>query len=89
MALGATGFDVTRMALSHGARLTAIGVLIGFVLAMALGRVMEAGLLGLVANDVRVTISLAVALGATALVATYLPARRAASVDPIVALRSE
>ncbi len=89
MALGATGFDVTRMTLLHGARLTAVGVAIGVVLATALGRVMEAGLLGLVANDVRLTLGLAVALGATALAATYLPARRAASVDPMVALRSE
>ena len=89
MALGATRADVTRLTLSQGARLTAAGVAIGLVLAVALGRAMEAGLLGLVSSDIRLTIALALVLGITSLAASYLPARRAASVDPIVALRTE
>ena len=89
IALGATGADVKRLALGQAARLTAVGLAVGFVLALALGRAMEAGLLGLVSSDIRVTAALAAALGATALAASYLPARRAAAVDPIVALRSE
>jgi putative ABC transport system permease protein len=89
IALGATGADVTRLTLSQAARLTAIGVAIGLALAVALGRAMEAGLLGIVSTDLRMTLGIAAALAATALGASYVPARRAAAVDPIVALRAE
>src|SRR5207248_459802 len=89
IALGATQGDVTRLTLSQAARVTGIGVAIGLVLAVALSRAMEAGLLGIVSTDIRMTVGLACALAATALAASYLPARRAASVDPIVALRSD
>jgi putative ABC transport system permease protein len=89
MALGATGSDVTWLTLSQGATLTSIGVGIGLVLAVGLSRAMEAGLLGIVSTDIRMTFLIAVVLAATALAATYLPARRAASVDPMIALRSE
>jgi putative ABC transport system permease protein len=89
IALGATGRDVARLTLTQAARLTAVGLAIGLLLAMALGRGMEAGLLGIVSTDLRVTAALAIALGATALAASYLPARRAASIDPMTALRSE
>ena len=89
IALGATAADVTRLTLGDAARLTTIGVAIGLVLAVALGRAMEAGLLGLVSSDVKVSAGLALALAVTAIGASYLPARRAAGVDPIVALRNE
>ncbi|HMF96825.1 MAG TPA: FtsX-like permease family protein, partial [Vicinamibacterales bacterium] len=89
IALGATGRDVARLTLTQAARLTAVGLAIGLLLSVALSRGMEAGLLGVVSTDLRVTALLAVALGVTALGASYLPARRAASIDPMTALRSE
>jgi len=89
MALGATSADVTRLALAQAARLTAFGVAIGLMLAIGLGRLMEAGMLGVISSDVRVTGLLAALLAVTAIASSYVPARRAASVDPIVALRTE
>ena len=89
IALGATASDVTRLTLRQAAWLTIIGVAVGLTLALALGRAMEAGLLGIVSSDARLSAALALALATTALAASYLPARRAASIDPIVALREE
>jgi len=89
MALGATARDVTRLALHQALRLTIIGVGIGLGLALGLGRLMEAGMLGIVSSDARVSIVLAVALALVGIGASYLPARRAATVDPIKALRAE
>ena len=89
IALGATARDVARLTLTQAARLTAVGLAIGLLLAVALGRGMEAGLLGIVSTDLRLTAALAIALGLTALAASYLPARRAASIDPMTALRAE
>src|SRR5262245_23885057 len=89
MALGATRGDVTRLALTQAIRLTAVGVIIGLVLATALGRLMEAGMLGIVSSDTRASVALAAVLAVVAVAASYLPARRAAAVDPIAALRAE
>ena len=89
IALGATRRDVLRLAVGQTARLTAAGALIGLVLATALGRLMEAGLLGVIASDARLSIGFAAVLGLAALAAGYIPARRATAIDPIVALRAE
>ena len=89
IALGATRRDVARLTLTEAARLTAVGLAIGVLLAVALGRGMEAGLLGVVSTDWRLTAALAIALGITALAASYLPARRAGAIDPMTALRTE
>ena len=89
LALGATPREVLRLTLGHTVRLAAVGVGIGMALAMASGRLIEAGLLGSASNDIRVVAALAVLLTAAAAAAGYLPARRAAATDPIVALRAE
>ncbi|MEP6915667.1 MAG: ABC transporter permease, partial [Acidobacteriota bacterium] len=89
IALGASRGDVMRLAVGQAARLTCAGAMIGLVLASALGRLMEAGLLGIVSSDARVSFGFAAMLVLSALAAGYLPARRATAIDPIVALRSE
>jgi putative ABC transport system permease protein len=89
MALGATRRDVLRLTVGQTGTLTAIGVGLGVVLSVMLGRFIEAALFGLASNDVRITGGLAAVLVTSALVAGYFPARRAASIDPTVALRGE
>jgi putative ABC transport system permease protein len=89
MALGATRRDVLRLTVGQTGRLTAVGVGIGVALSFMLGRLIEAGLLGVASSDARITGGLAAILVASTLAAGYLPARRAASIDPTVALRGE
>jgi len=89
MALGASAADVVRMTVRQAFTLTAIGTLIGLGLSVALARVMESGVLGIATADAGVFAGFAAILMGTALLAGYLPARRAASIDPMVALRAE
>ena len=89
IALGATRGDVLRLAVGQTARLTGAGALLGLVLATALGRLMEAGLLGVISSDARLSIGFAAVLVLAALAAGYIPARRATTIDPIVALRAD
>ena len=89
MALGANPGDVTRMVLRDAMLLAAVGVVAGAVLFLGVGRVLASVLYGIGARD-PLTIALGiVVLAGVALVASYLPARRAARVDPLVALRGE
>jgi putative ABC transport system permease protein len=87
IALGASGRDVVRLTVGQAFRLTLAGTTIGLVLSIALGRLMQAGMLGVADLDVRVFAGFAAVLIVTALLAGYLPARRAAAIDPINALR--
>ena len=89
MALGAQAADVRRLFLGHGLKLVAVGVVIGVGAATALTRLMAALLFGVGPLDPVTYAAVSVGLGAIALVATYLPARRAARVDPVVALRMD
>ena len=89
IALGASRTQVVRLTIGQALRLTLAGSGIGLVLAIALARLIQAGLVGVGSSDPRVFAAFAGVLIGTALVAGYLPARRAAAIDPIVALRTE
>jgi predicted permease len=89
LALGAQVGDVRRMFLRHGLTLTAVGITLGVLVAVALTRVMSALLFGVAAVDPMTYVGMSTVLGAVALLATYLPARRASRVDPVIALRGD
>ncbi len=89
MALGAQARDVLRLILGSGMGLTLAGVLLGFVVALVLSRAMTSMLFGVKATDPVTFAAVALLLSAVALLACYIPARRATKIDPLVALRYE
>ena len=89
MALGAARGDVLGLVMSQGIRLTAAGIGIGALAALALTRVLQGQLYGIHATDPLTFAVTAVVLAAVALLASLLPGLRATRVDPAVALRTE
>jgi putative ABC transport system permease protein len=89
MALGANRHAVVRMVMTDGLRLAGVGVVIGLGASFALTRLMTGLLFGVSASDPRTLAGVTLLLTAVALLACYIPARRAAKVDPMVALRCE
>jgi ABC-type antimicrobial peptide transport system permease subunit len=89
LALGASPQLVLREVLRHGAALALAGTAAGVVGALGVGRAMAGVLYGVGGADPLVLVGVPLVLGAVALLACYLPARRATRIDPLLALRSE
>jgi putative ABC transport system permease protein len=89
VALGAQRSDVLRLIVGEAAKLAAIGFVIGIVVSLAATRLISSLLYGVSTADPLTFLAVAVLLSAVALLASYIPARRAMKVDPIVALRYE
>jgi predicted permease len=89
MALGAKASQVRKMVVSQGMQLAAIGLVVGLLAAVGLARLISAFLYGVTTRDPLVFAVVPLVLAAVALLAVWLPARRASRVDPLIALRYE
>jgi predicted permease len=89
MALGATAKQVRRMVVAQGSRVVGVGVVIGVLTALASTRALGSMLYGVSAVDAGTYVAMSISMIAIGLLASYLPARRASSVDPIESLRSD
>ena len=89
MALGAAPAQVMRLVLGHVALITSVGLVVGAAASLGLGRFVNTLLFELVATDATMVVIAGVTLGTAAALAGYLPARRAARVDPMLALRQD
>jgi len=89
VAMGAQRWDVQRLMVSHGVRVAAIGAALGALAGLVAGRVLSSLLYGVSPRDPLVLLGAVIVPVVVAALASYLPARRASRVDPVVALRYE
>src|SRR5207249_964185 len=89
LAVGASVHDVRKLVIGQGISLTAVGILIGVGAAFALTRVIDTFLFGVTAHDAVTFTVVPLLLTGVALIGVWLPARRATTIDPLVALRCD
>ena len=89
MALGAEAGQVRRMVVAQGAKVVAIGVVIGFAVALASTKALGSLLFDVAAFDLTTFVAMSLSMVLVGLLASYLPARRASSVDPMESLRGD
>ena len=89
VALGATDRDIRRLILGHGLVVTAVGIVLGLAASVALTRVVTSYLVGVSATDPVTFVAVPLVLLGVAALASYLPARRAAAMNPVNALHEE
>jgi putative ABC transport system permease protein len=89
VALGATGTRISRMVIGEGVILTAVGVIVGLVASLGGARIIAKLLYNVKSSDPVTFVGVALLLGVVAACASYIPARRAARVDPLVAMRGD
>ena len=89
MALGAAAVDVLRMVMRQSGTIVALGIALGLAGALAIGPLLAAGLYGVTAHDGLTLVAVPLLIATIAAIATWVPARRAARVDPVEALRDE
>ena len=89
MALGAKPGDILRLVVGHGMKLTVAGIALGVIASLGLTRVMTNLLFGVTATDLPTFLGVSALLTVVALLANYIPARRATRVNPVTALRYE
>jgi len=89
IAVGASPRDILRLVVGQGIRMTLLGAAIGLVVSLAVTRALSSLLFGVSVTDPLTFVAVPVVLAFVAILACYLPARRAMRVDPIIALRYE
>ena len=89
MALGAAAVDVLQMVMRQSGAIVALGIALGLAGALAIGPLLAAGLYGVTAHDGLTLVAVPLLIATIAAIATWVPARRAARVDPVEALRDE
>ena len=89
VALGATSLDVIKLTGRTAVRLTVAGVVVGLALSYLAGRALEQALFGVITSSLPLALSLAAMLAAVSMAASYIPARRAAAIEPTEALRMD
>jgi predicted permease len=89
IALGATRSSVVFLVMNHGLRLAAFGIVLGLAVTLGTTRFVKALLYGVEATDLVTIVAALIVVAGTAVLATWLPARRATRIDPLVALRAE
>ena len=89
IALGASPRDIRALVIGQGMRLAGAGLVIGLVLALASGRILQGFLFGVTAHDPMILLAVSITVAVATLAACYIPVRRAVRVDPMVALRAE